>query len=293
MPPSERDVRLDDGRVLRVLEAGDPHGHPVFFLHGTPGSRLLESNQVEDAHRQGLHLIGHDRPGYGGSTPRPGRRIVDEAEDVSAIADAYGWDRFAVYGHSGGGAPALACAAQLSKRLVAASSMAALAPYAAEGLDWYAGMGDFNVADFKLMVSDRAAWERKAAEDAKILMESTPEQMTEQLSSLLSEVDRTALTGERATFFLRQGQEALRPGIAGARDDGYAQAAPWGFDLSRIQVPLQYWHGKHDKFVPFAHGEWLAARLPRAEIHLEPEEGHVSIFANRVPAVHAWLASHF
>ena len=292
MPPSERDVHLADGRTLRVLEDGDPRGHPVFYLHGTPGSRLLYEKQVQDAGRRGIRLIAHDRAGYGGSTPKPGRRIGDEATDVAAIADALGLDRFAVYGHSGGGAPTLACAALLPDRVVAASSLAGLAPYPAEGLDWLAGMGELNVADFQLMMSDPTAWELKTAEDAVTMSDAPPRQMAEFLSSLLSSVDRTGMTDELAEFFRRQAKEGYKAGIAGARDDSLATVEPWGFELSAIHVPQQLWHGKLDKFVPVSHGEWLAARLPRAEVHIEPNEGHVSLYS-RFPSVHDWLTHHF
>lgn len=238
-------------------------------------------------------MIGHDRPGYGGSTPKPGRRIADEAPDVAAIADSLGLDRFAVYGHSGGGAPALACAAQLHDRLVAVASLAAVAPYPAVGLDWLAGMGELNVADFKLLMNDLPAWEAKTAQEAAMMMQATPEEIREYLSSLLSEVDRACFTAERASFFLRQTQVGLQPGIAGAREDALSQTRPWGFELSAIHVPLQLWHGREDRFVPFSHGEWLAARLPRAEIHLEPKEGHISLLTNKLSSIHEWMASRF
>jgi len=293
MPRSERDVRTKDGRTLRILEAGDPHGRPVFFLHGTPGSRLLFEHQVADARHHKIRLIGHDRPGYGGSTPKPGRRVADEAADVATIADALGFDRFAVYGHSGGGAPSLACAALLRDRVVAAACMAGVAPYPAAGLDWLAGMGELNVEDFRLMLKDPVAWEAKTAEDAAMLLQATPAQMTAYISTLLSDADRAVMTDQLIEFLLRQGQEGLRPGIAGARDDGYAQIKPWGFELSAIRVPLQLWHGRQDKFVPFAHGEWLAAHLPQAEIHLERKEGHATLMITKLPAVHEWLVSHF
>jgi pimeloyl-ACP methyl ester carboxylesterase len=278
---------------LRILEEGDPRGHPVFFLHGSPGSRLLFPGQVQEARRKSIRLIGHDRPGYGGSTPKPGRTVADEAADVSAIADALGIDRFAVYGHSGGGAPTLACAALLPKRVVAAASLAGVAPYPAEGLDWTAGMGELNVSDFHLMLSDRPAWEAKSAEDAAMLQQATPDGLIDYMSSLVSDVDRTFLTEEMASFLLRQGREGLRPGIAGAVDDALSGVQPWGFELSSIRVPLQLWHGAQDRFVPFAHGQWLAARLPHAEKHLEPSEGHLSLMVNRAPPVHDWLLSHF
>jgi pimeloyl-ACP methyl ester carboxylesterase len=289
----ERDVHLGDGRVLRVLEAGDLQGKPVFVLHGQPGSRLLYGRHVQDAARRGIRLIGHDRPGYGGSTRKPGRIIADEAADVRAIADELKIDQFAVWGHSAGGALALACAALLPDRVVAAASLAAVAPYPAEGLDWLEGMGEFNVTDFTMMMNDRTAWEAKSTEEAAAMANATVEDVAKFPASLLSDVDRKALTDEAAAFLTDQVKEGMRPGVGGSLDDQLSQVAPWGFELASIRVPLQYWHGRHDKFVPFSHGQWLAARLPGADIHLEPEDGHIALFTERIPSVHEWLVSHF
>jgi pimeloyl-ACP methyl ester carboxylesterase len=293
MAGSERDVHLKDGRKLRVVEEGDSRGRPVFVLHGTPGSRLLYSKHVRDATQKGIRLIGYDRPGYGGSTPMPGRRIVDSATDVGAIADALGLDRFAVWGHSGGGAPALACAASLPKRVIAASCLASPAPFTAEGLDQFEGMGELNVAEFQLMLSDRPAWEKGLAEQAEMMKHQSVDQVREFLTTLLSDVDRAVLTGSLLEFLHGQAQEGMRPGAEGWKEDSLWGIEPWGFELSEIRIPLQLWHGRHDRFVPFSHGEWLAVHLPRAEHHLEPTEGHVSLFENRIPEVHDWLLSHF
>jgi pimeloyl-ACP methyl ester carboxylesterase len=287
----EQDVVLPDGRILRIREAGDPRGKPVFTLHGNPGSRLLYEPHVRDATRRGIRLIGYDRPGYGGSTRNAGRNVADAARDVRAIADALGIERLAVWGISTGGAPALACAALLSGRVVAAASLAALAPYPAEGLDWFEGMGDTNRLGFQRIIADRAAW----ASYANLTVEtaSNPERLIEEFSPLLSEVDRTALDTELATFFVNQIREGLRPSIAGDIDDQLAQTLPWGFDFTTIRVPLQYWHGEQDRFFPVSHGRWLAARLPRAEVHIEPHDGHLTLFTQRIPAVHEWLVSKF
>ena len=103
MTTREQDVRLADGRVLRVLDTGAADGQPVVVFHGTPASRRLHEAWVTAAQDAGLRLLSYDRPGYGGSPPRPGRTMADTAADVAAIADALGVDRFAVWGTSGGG----------------------------------------------------------------------------------------------------------------------------------------------------------------------------------------------
>ncbi len=289
----ERSLSLGSGRRLQLVEGGDPRGVPVIALHGTPGSRLLHPKHVEDAAAHGIRLIGYDRAGYGGSTPVPGRPVVDAATEVRAIADHLALDRVAVWGHSGGGAPALACAATLGRRIVAAASLAGVAPYPAEGLDWASGMGELNAEDFRLLVRDRAAWEKKVEKDREELLAANPEGLRTVLASLLSPVDRELLTDELARFLLLQAHEGLKHGPEGMRDDGVSQILPWGFDPASIRVPLQLWHGAGDRFVPFAHGEWLASRLPGAEVHLEADEGHVSLFVRRIPEVQRWLASKF
>lgn len=86
MTEHRRIISTEDGRKLRVVEAGQPDGIPILALHGTPGSSLLFQPWIKDAENRGIHLISYDRPGYGGSTPQPGRTIASAAEDVAAIA---------------------------------------------------------------------------------------------------------------------------------------------------------------------------------------------------------------
>lgn len=195
-------VRLSSGRNLEVSEAGDPAGLPIFVLYGTPCSRLFYPQHAADAERRHIRLISYSRPGYGNSTPLPGRRMIDDAADVSAIADSLGLDRFAIWGHSGGGAPALACAAALPRRVVAAASLAGCAPYPAEGIDWFAGMGEFNVEDFKLMLDNEAEWELKSRRDADSIMKATPLELAKIFATLLSEEDRVALASDELAAWM-------------------------------------------------------------------------------------------
>ncbi len=261
-------------------------------MHGTPGSRMLCPLHLQDASNRGIRLVGYSRPGYGGSTRQPGRRIVDGAADVEALADSLGIERFGVWGHSGGGSYALACAAALPKRVVAAVSLSTLAPYGAEGLDFFAGMGDFNVEDFRLMMKDRAEWEIKNREDAKVMALAPKEERRRLLQSLISNADSGAYE-ELDGFFQAQSAEGFKAGVDGIIDDSLADFEPWGFDPSSVRVPVQVWHGREDRFVPFSHGQWLAAHVARAEAHLEQNEGHVTLLVNRMPEVHAWIASKF
>lgn len=293
MPQSAKDIALADGRTLRINESGDPRGPPVFVLHTCPGSKLLYAQHVADAARRGIRLISFDRAGYGGSTARPGRIVADEASDVRAIADSLGVDRFALWGHSKGASYALACAALLPDRLVAVASLGAVAPYAADGLDWFAGVAETAVAGFQLFSYDPDAWKRKLAEEVKEMREISQERLNESLFDSSPDVDRAVLTPELLSFAHAQMQDGLSQGPDGFIDDSLSDIKPWGFELSSIKVPVQLWHGTDDQLVPLSHARWLADHLPGADIHLEPGEGHISLFVRRIPEVHEWLVSHF
>lgn len=291
MTLTESELKLADGRHLRVLEGGEPSGLPVFVLHGSPGARLLYDPHLRDAARKGIRLIGHDRAGYGLSTPKRGRRVVDEADDVAAIANHLGIDRFGVWGFSGGGALALGCAARHPRRVIAAAAIAGLAPYPGDGFDWMAGMGASNVEDFQLLLQDPGRWETRNEEEARSLRSADEGEIRRRLASLLSATDRMRFEGELLGYFARLFAEGLRAGASGLRDDTMSQCRPWGFSLGSIQVPTQVWHGGQDLFVPLAHAEYLARSIPRVEPHLDPREGHLTLFERAVPRVHDWIAS--
>ena len=293
MRPSQVDIRLPDGRTLCVVEGGDPAGRPVFVLHASPGSKLLFGPHEADAARRGIRLIGHDRAGYGESTAHPGRAAIDEASDVRAIADRLRIDRFAVWGYSSGGSLALGCASALADRAVAVASLAPVAPYPADGLDWFAGVEPANVADFQLLTNSPDAWRLKVTHEVREMRAIRVDEMYESLLSYSSDADRAVLTPELVSFAHAQMQDGLSHGPEGFLDDHLSDIQPWGFDLGSIRLPLQLWHGKDDRLVPLSHAKWLADRLPRAEIHLEPGEGHISLFVRAIPKVQEWLVSQF
>jgi pimeloyl-ACP methyl ester carboxylesterase len=105
----------------------------------------------------------------------------------------------------------------------------------------------------------------------------TGEEVAAALGGLVDEVDRAAITGEFADVLARSFRHAVATGIAGWRDDDLAFAKGWGFDLSKITVPVSVWQGAHDRMVPFEHGKWLAANIPTATVHLYDDEGHLSL----------------
>jgi pimeloyl-ACP methyl ester carboxylesterase len=281
-----------DGRTLAVEDDGDPSGRPVLVHLGTPNSRHLYPPNVTDAAARGLRLISWDRPGYGGSTPRPGRTIADVAADARAICEALGVGPVGMWGISGGGPHVLACAALLPDLVVAAASLASPAPYPAEGIDWFAGMGQDNADDFRLTLSDKAAARAKVDSQREQEIAATAGDLADLLKTLLTPTDRAVLTGDVAEYLVYSSREGLAPGSEGLWDDSLAMAEPWGFDLADISVPVLVMHGRHDQFVPFSHGEWLAGRIPGAEARLLDHDGHLTLLVHRIGEVHSWLAEH-
>src|SRR4030081_1346208 len=161
-PVSQRDLHLSDGRALYIYDthADDAAASlAIFWHHGTPNLGEPPEPLLPAAARRGIRWVSYDRPGYGGSTPHPGGDAASGVGDGAALADVLDMRRFAVMGQSGGAAHALACAALLSERVIGAVSISGLAPYGAQGLDWFAGMGAAGGGELCAAAQGRAALE--------------------------------------------------------------------------------------------------------------------------------------
>jgi pimeloyl-ACP methyl ester carboxylesterase len=285
-------VQTPDGRTLRVWLTGVEGGTPILFHHGTPSNGLLHPAWVEDAIARDAYLVGYDRPGYGGSTRNAGRAIADAVSDVRAIAAALGVERIVTWGISGGGPHALACAALAPDLVAAAACIASPAPYDAEGLDWLAGMGEANVAEHGSALAGEAALRPGVEEETAGMLAGGVTGMKAALATLLSPVDAAVVDTATGDFLFETIEGGLGGSSDGWIDDDLAFVRPWGFELSSIRVPVLLVQGVHDQFVPVSHFEWLAAHVPGAEPRLEPEHGHVTLYATGVPNVHEWLLAH-
>ena len=272
---TETDLTLPDGRTLHVYDAGGP-GLPVLWQHGTPNIGTPPAPLLAAAERLGVRWVGHDRPGYGGSTRHPGRTVSAVAADAGAVADALGFDRFAVMGHSGGGPHALACAALLPDRVTRVVAASGPAPYDADGLDFLAGMAEAGVASTTAAAAGREAREALVEAEGEADFGFSPG-------------DQEALGG-RWSWFLDVVRPALASGPAGMIDDDLAAVAPWGFTPEEVHVPALLLHGDADRVVPPAHATWLAEHLPDVELRLGRGDGHITVMDAAEDAL-AWLAA--
>ncbi|KRF33205.1 alpha/beta fold hydrolase [Yonghaparkia sp. Soil809] len=283
----EFDVTIGGG-VLHAYDSGTGGAHalPVVWHHGTPNIGTPPRPLLDHADRLGLRLVGYDRPGYGGSTPRPDRTVASAGADTADVVDALDAPDaagarpgrpFAVLGHSGGGPHALACAALLPDRVVAAVSISGLAPYdPTRDADWFAGFSDLGAASLRAAVAGRAA--------------------KEEYESVEHEGDMGFIAADGAAFDGEWGwiMEVVRPALAAGPapliDDDLAYVRDWGFAPSSIRSPVRLVHGGLDRMVPAAHSAQLARSIPHAVIDLTPDDGHISIL-RRAAAALEWIAA--
>jgi pimeloyl-ACP methyl ester carboxylesterase len=272
----EHRISLPDGRTLAAAEWGDPDGIPLIAIHGTPGGRIGWYKDPDIYRKFGVRRITYDRPGYGDSTRHPGRRVVDAVSDIEHLTEALGIDRFLVAGGSGGGPHALACAALLPDRVIRCHASVSVAPYEAQGLDWMAGMTEGNVKEFGAAVQGEDAAREVCNPLRDIGLERLEQNRIDWMGDDydLSEADREQMRKHivRVRAHISNG---LAPGADGWVDDLLVFVQPWGFDVEAIRVPVLITYGRTDVLVPAAHGDWLAAHVPGAEVWVDDDSGHM------------------
>lgn len=224
---------------LRYCVYGPEDGFPVIAHNGTPSTRLRRPDQVETFHRAGVRVLMPDRPGYGGSPRRPGRSVADMVEDVRELADAQGWERFAVFGGSGGGPHALACAALLPDRVTRCAVLSGIKPEISPGID----------------ESTLRPELRRIAREILDRVDAGGPEMPGLPPTEPARDNPEAMARLRATF---------ADGLDGWVDDKIAFARPWGFGMPDGSVPVGIWHGSHDENVDGDHARWLLDHIPGA-----------------------------
>jgi pimeloyl-ACP methyl ester carboxylesterase len=274
---------LPDGRTLAYTDIGASDGRVAFHFHGAPGGRLELVGLDAAFAAADVRVITADRPGYGRSTPRPGRTTADWAGDVAALADHLAVDRFVVTGLSSGGPYAVACASLLGDRvagaIIAAGNTDMSWPDAGEGylqseLDIMA-IGDEDAA---------VVWceERYGADGSGFFGGDLD----------LGPTDNAWLTDEaNLSSLMATMAEAFAQGVVGYAHDITVQGRAWTFDPARITAPTIVVHGADDQLVPLSHSEHTASMIPGAELRVVPECGHLSLI-DHIPTLVSEIADN-
>ena len=254
-------LRLPDGRDLEYAVNGVDAAAAVVFHQGTLSDLLVWGSWLEELEGRGVRAIAINRTGYGRSTAKPDRIVRDVAADVSSLLTHLGVARFVSVGWSGGGPHALADG--LDDRCLGVVTLAGLAPFDAEGLDFYDGLKDADVREYEAALRD---------------VEELVELMHDPAHGLeWCEPDARALASDAASELTSATARCLSFGEDCLRDDYHAYLSPWGFDVTELRVPVVLFQGDLDENVPAGHARWLGAHITGARVRLYPGEGHVSL----------------
>ena len=271
--------KLADGRIVELLVAGTPSSKAVVFHHGTPGATSTWDEWLAEVAKQGGFAFSYSRPGYGKSSRHEGRTVLDNAKDIEEILNHFGISSIVSIGWSGGGPHCLADTTL--PQSVAAISIAGVGAYGASDLDFLDGMGEENHDEFGEAVKGPAAIEDWMQRNASSLAQVTGDQIVEAFGGLIGEADKKALNDGAAEGVAKSYRQSIEAGYYGWMDYDLSFVAPWGFDITKISVPVELWQGNDDFMVPHAHGYWLEKHIPTAKLNFVPGEGHISLGENQ------------
>jgi pimeloyl-ACP methyl ester carboxylesterase len=267
--------KLTDNRSLEVLGNDVASNQALVLHHGTPGDATLWAGWLDHCAQRGLRALAISRPGYGASSRRRGRRVVDINDDVNQVLEQLGISEVVAIGWSGGGPHAIANG--LDIRCQGVITLAGVAAYGQQDIDFLAGMGPENHEEFgAAILGDDAinAWmERNAAG----LRNVTGPQLRDAFGGLVGEVDRAVINGRFADDLAATMRHSLSQGYDGWVDDDLAFVKPWDVPFEQITCPVQIWQGDQDLMVPSAHSNWLDRKIATGHLNFVAGHGHLSL----------------
>ena len=267
-------LRLHDGRQLAYAQYGDPNGKPVFFIQGTPSSRLLHPDE-EITRSLGVRLVVFDRPGFGLSDYQPNRTLKDFPNDLAALADALGIERFAIVGISGGGPYTAITAYALPNRVTVAALVSAGgpadAPKAFDGMTPIRHIG-YYIARYLPALLVPLLWLTNNPQ-------RNPQKFFDQYTAHNPPSDQTLFAQpEFRAMMMANYAEATRNGLRGFARELWIVARPWNFRLEDIRMPVLIWHGDADNSTPISMARYMASKIPNSRATYLPNEGHLFLF---------------
>lgn len=272
-------IILDDGRKLGYAEYGDPKGHPILYFPGFPCCRIEGRRFHDFAASNDQRIIGIDRPGLGISTFQKKRRILSWPQDVLKLTDYLGIKRFSIFGHSAGSAFISACAYAIPERISSAAIVSGLAP--------------LNLLEARASISSEQKFVSSLVRLFPISATMLMWAMYRKLNSAkkfdmggLPEPDVIVLENPQySREFKEILLESFKNGIAGPAREMQLICNSWGFNLSDIKMPIALWHGSVDSIAPVSHASILANLIPKAQLNILENEGHISILKKPIEGI--------
>lgn len=279
---ADQTLQLPDGRTLGFAEHGSPEGNVLVYCQGYPGSRLEAAILSTHAAAAHVRVLSLDRPGFGRSSFHEGRSLLDWPNDLVAVTDHLGIDRFAVMGASGGAPYALACAQQISARLLSCGIVSSIAPLSlsATDMDWQTRIVVFLAHRTPWLLTLLLGATARSFRDEKHARKALTRALRQ-----MGQPDREALLARGPLDLLAASAcEAYQQGVRGAVTEAGLYARDWGFRLEDIAFqPLYLWHGAGDTFAPIERARAVADKLMRCQATYYPNEGHFSTLLNHQP----------
>jgi pimeloyl-ACP methyl ester carboxylesterase len=275
---TQRQLVRPDGRVVAWSEWGGPDGRPMLRVPGTPGCRFsLRADRARWTER-GLWMVTTERPGFGASSPLPGRGFAEPADDLAAILDEIGIDRIHVIGGSGAAPHQLAFAARHPGRVRAMTVVVGAAPVEEVDVDQMIGL---NQRSWRLARSGDQEGLRALVQSVRAEMLADPLASFAAIMDRAPEADRAVMSdpGWQKAWVVAT-REALRQGADGWTDEVLALAGDWrDVDLAAISTTITWWHAAGDANAPLSAARRIVERLPRATLRLFGQhEGHLAAY---------------
>jgi pimeloyl-ACP methyl ester carboxylesterase len=263
-----------DKKKIVYHDFGDPNGIPIIFFHGT-GSHIHSLLLHKPALEFGFRIITPDRPGVGDSEFH-NWSLLGFAEDMKDLLDSLVIDKAGIMGLSGGGPTLYATAYTMPERLKFVVDLACSKP----------------VYTDPEMIKDLGATDKFYAKAGSklplVLFEipysfigimqkvfKNPKSFAKMFKESLCEADSLIFENPEFQYlFMQDFQNLFKHGSKGPAYDAKTNYKDWGFDLSKIQTPVQVYHGTADKFIPLMYSEWLKERISNLKITTYEGEGH-------------------
>lgn len=262
-------TRLRDGREMAWRWWGEPGARPALRIQGTPASRLYRNPDSSVQRELGVRYLMIDRPGYGGSTRKPGRGIADVADDLAEVVSALGIDRIPAMGTSGGGPHVLALAARHPDLVAAATVVVGGTPLEPDEIQQLVGV---NATGY---VAAEQGWQ-----ELHDLLVGIRERLLGQegMAGVLKdapESDRKLMANPAWERIERENlAETLKQGAEGWTDESFAMHGAWDFDPATIRTSVTWWHAAGDKNAPLSAARRVAAQIPNLDLRVWHNEGH-------------------